>query len=155
VAGRLTVHSLVRGPWELRLTRADALASSGGGLILRVGGWPLAGDMPAGEAEGVEAVVRTGRLRSGIRSLLGSGTAGIASRRDASPLGADAVVPYIEHPLAAGEWVAALVELAGLPAVSAVQPSVSLDERDGETTVTATWPDGLVTTSRLADPGPA
>lgn len=155
VAARLTVHSLVRGPWELRVMRADALASNSAGLILRIGGWPLAGDMPAGDAQGVEAVVRTGRLRSGIRSLLGGGTPGIASRRDASPLGPDAVVPYIDHPLAAGEWVAALVELAGLPAVSTAEPSVSLDERDGETTVTATWPDGLVTTSRLADPGPA
>ena len=155
VAGRLTVHSLVRGPWELRLVRVDALASSADGLILRVGGWPLAGDAPATDVDGREAVVRTARLRSGIRSLRGRGTAATASRRDASPLGADAVVPYLDHPLAAGEWVVALVELSGAPAASTHDASVSLDERDGATTVTVTWPDGLVTTSRLADPGTA
>ena len=79
--------------------------------------------------------------------------ASIASRRDASPLGADAVVPYLDHPLAAGEWVVALVELSGAPAASTHDASVSLDERDGAITVTATWPDGLVTKSRLADTG--
>lgn len=155
VAGRLTVHSLVRGPWELRLVRADALASTAEGLILRVGGWPLAGDTPATDIDGREAVVRTVRLRSAIRSLRGAGTAATASRHDASPLGADAVVPYLDHPLAAGEWVVALVELSGAPAASTHVASVSLEERDEAITVTVTWPDGLVTKSRLADPGTA
>ena len=155
MAGRLTVHSLVRGPWELRLARADALTSTAEGLVLRVGGWPLAGDRPSTDVDGHEAVVRTARLRSSIRSLRGHGTASAATRRDASPLGADVVVPYLDHPLAAGEWVAALVELSGSPAPSTRDAFVSLDALDGATTVTATWPDGLVTKSRLADPGAA
>ncbi len=155
VAARLTVHSLVRGPWELRLSRADALASDDAGLTLRVGGWPLAGDAPTAVVAPLEAVVSTERLRSSIRSVLGDGTAATASRRDASPLGADAVVPYIDYPLAPGEWVATLVELSGAPAAATHDVSLSLDERDGATTVTATWPDGLVTMSRLEDPGPA
>jgi len=155
VAARLTVHSLVRGPWELRLARADALASTAAGLVLRVGGWPLAGDAPATNVSGLEAVVTSGPLRSGIRSVLGDGTASTVSRRDASPLGSDAVVPYLDHPVAAGEWVIALVELSGAPAATGHDVSVSLGEHDGTTTATATWPDGLVTMSRLADPGPA
>ena len=156
IAARLTVHSLVRGPWEVRLVRVDELETTATGLVLRVGGWPLAGDGPASHVQGAEAVVSTDRLRSGIRSLLGEGIAATASRRDASPLGADAVVPHIDYPLASGEWVATLVELSGAPAAATThEVSVSLDERDGATTVTATWPDGLVTMSRLADPGPA
>ena len=45
-AGHLTVYSLVRGPWELRLTRVDALADGvdAAALRLRVGGWAVAGD---------------------------------------------------------------------------------------------------------------
>jgi hypothetical protein len=154
VAARLSVHSLVRGAWEVRLIRADELASSDSTLVLRVGGWPLAGDAPKPSIEGPAASVATDRLRSSIRSLLGNGTPATASRHDASPLGTDAVVPYIDYPLAAGEWVATLVELSGAPAAMS-DVSVSLDGRDGAVTATVTWPDGLATKSRLTDPGPA
>ncbi len=156
VAGRLTVHSLVRRHWELRLVRVDdALESGAPGLVLRIGGWPLAGDTVASDVDGPAAVVSTERLRSAIRSVLGGGAAATVSRRDASPLAADAVVPYLDHPLAAREWVAALLELSGTPTASSHDLSLSLDERDGASTATVTWPDGLVTLSRLADPGPA
>ena len=120
--GALTVHSLVRGPWELRLVRADALASTAAAAsssASAAGRSPATRPQPTSTALG--AVVSTERLRSGIRSVLGDGTAATASRRDASPLGADAVVPYLDHPLAAGEWVATLVELSGAPAATSAR----------------------------------
>jgi len=47
-AGTIGVHSLVRGPWELRLVRVDSLASgvAAEALRLRIGGWPLAAAEP-------------------------------------------------------------------------------------------------------------
>jgi len=44
LAGVVTVHSLLRGPWEVRLTRVDSLEAGvdAGALRLRVGGWALA-----------------------------------------------------------------------------------------------------------------
>ena len=56
VAGVVEAHSLVRGPWEVRLVRVDSLepgvdASS---LSLRVGGWALAGnEAPCSPNEGL------------------------------------------------------------------------------------------------------
>ncbi|WP_363355860.1 DUF2264 domain-containing protein [Microbacterium sp. LMI12-1-1.1] len=45
-AGVVEVHSLVRGPWEVRLARVDSLAPGidASSLHLRVGGWALAAD---------------------------------------------------------------------------------------------------------------
>ncbi|KUL27887.1 DUF2264 domain-containing protein [Actinoplanes awajinensis] len=42
-AATLTVFSLVRGPFELRLARVDDVAGDPDTLRLRVGGWPVAG----------------------------------------------------------------------------------------------------------------
>ena len=46
-------------------------------------------------------------------------------------------VPYLDYPLAAGEWVAALVELSGAPVAPADDVSLSLDEREGAAKVVA------------------
>jgi len=48
IAGVVEVHSLVRGPWEVRLARVDALEPGldPRALHLRVGGWALASHEP-------------------------------------------------------------------------------------------------------------
>ncbi|WP_243075498.1 DUF2264 domain-containing protein [Microbacterium sp. SS28] len=146
VAGRLTVHSLVRGPWEVRIARVDHLEPGvdAARLALRIGGWAVAD----GESQGTPAAARvsTARLGSSIRPLLGQGVASVEARPDSTPLGTDAVVPVVTFPAAAGETVAVLVELAGSPA----DGDARLELAEGAASVT--WPDGLTTTSTLTDP---
>lgn len=123
-AGRLTVYSLVRGGWELRLARVDELAEGvqPARLRLRVSGWPLAGDGPAQvRGDGAGASVAGGlssRLRA-VRVESGAGAAavtacgaGVAVHEDAGPLGGPVRVPWLDYPLRPGAWVAALVELS-------------------------------------------
>jgi hypothetical protein len=47
-AGQLSVHSLVRGPWEVRLARVEFLEPglAPEKLCLRIGGWPVSGATP-------------------------------------------------------------------------------------------------------------
>ncbi|KAF2420921.1 hypothetical protein B2K11_00115 [Microbacterium sp. B35-30] len=185
IAGIVEVHSLVRGPWEVRLARVGALEPGldPRALRLRVGGWALAShEAPRSSIEGEKTTVPTpppgaagaspgasGRvgpaaasvvangLSSGIRPLIGSGTLSIETREDASPLGPLAAVPVVTYPVVPGEWSATLVELttADLAALGDGAGSVAVGGDGGQTTVTVTWPDGTATTSRLAHPGTA
>ncbi|MEU1971570.1 DUF2264 domain-containing protein [Microbacterium sp. NPDC019599] len=134
VAGRLTVRSLVRGPWEVRIVRVDAVEPDidPPGLALRVGGWPLAG-------------AAAQRVRSSIRPLLGDGVTSAERRADASPLGGDATVPIATFPVAEGMTVAVIVELAGTASRLHV---ARLALADGGA-ATVTWPDGVVTSTAL------
>jgi hypothetical protein len=123
-AGRLTVYSLVRAAWELRLCRIDDLAegSEPGPLRLRFAGWPVAG---AGAADvRTAAVTATGAgLTSRLCSIPVEGIAGgaamvandagVAVHEDAGPLGSPVRVPWLDHALRPGAWAAALVELSG------------------------------------------
>ncbi len=163
-AGTLTVLSLVRGPWELRLVRVDDLADgrAPGDLRLRVGGWAVAGstqDRPAAVLEDTSATVTTHTVRSAVRSVLGAGTPGVARRTDASPLGGTALVPWLDHPVRPGRWVAALVELSGVrpagPGGADVLCTTELDTDDGEEVAAVTWPDGVRTRTRLGAAPPA
>ncbi|MEL7977999.1 DUF2264 domain-containing protein [Isoptericola sp. F-RaC21] len=129
-AGVLTVVSVVRGPWELRAVRVDALADGvdTAGVRLRVSGWPTV------EGDG---------LTSLVEPLLGAGTPGTTARDDVSPLGDHARVPWVDLPAAPGAWTACLVTLRG-------------DDGPGSATVTVhagtaavDWPDGERTTVRL------
>jgi hypothetical protein len=147
VAGRLTVRSFVRGPWEVRLVDVDDVepAFDPAGLTLRVGGWAVADAVAS--TQDAAARVSTARLSSGIRPLLGDGATGIEVRPDSTPLGAGASVPVVTFPVAAGERVAVIVELAGTPAdLAAARLESEADE------VRITWPDGVVTMSSLPDP---
>lgn len=152
VAGRITVCSIVRGAWEVRLSLVESLRDDvdGSALRLRVGGWALAADAPLIESDRDRVLVSAGGRASGMRSLLGAGTASTVTREDASPLGLVAVVPVLEYPVAVGEWTAALVSLVGAP--GADQPSrLTLATADGIHTATVVWPDGVSTTSRLIE----
>ena len=144
VAGRLTVHSLVRGPWEVRIARVDSLETDAERLALRIGGWSVAdGDSETGDAA---ARVFTERLGSSIRPLLGQGVAGVEVRPDSTPLGSDAAVPVVTFPVAVGETVAVLVELAGSPSDGGARLELTDD------VASVVWPDGVATATVLTDP---
>lgn len=154
LAGVVTTHSLVRGPWEVRLVHVEHLEPGidAGALRLRVGGWALA----AHAVTSGSARVSGDGLSSGIRSLLGDGVTSVERRDDASPLGPVAAVPLVSYPVEPGAWIAALVELTADDLASPADAArVALEADDHQTTVTVTWPDGTATTSRLAHSGNA
>jgi len=157
VAGVVTVHSLLRGPWEVRLTRVDSLESGidAGELRLRVGGWALAAAAVEGRAEDASASAIADGLSSGIRSVLGGGVGAFEERFDASPLGPVAIVPVVTYPVEPGAWIATLVELTAADLASSRDATVDVRTDGDDTTVTVSWPDGTATTSRLANPGEA
>ncbi len=138
-AGTLTVVSLVRGPWEVRCVRVDALAAEaadGAGPALRICGWPVV------EGDGLE---------SAVVPLVGTLTTGETRRDDASPLGPLARVPWAEAPARPGTWVAALVSLRRSGHDPDVRPPAAHLDDPGATapTVVVDWPDGARTTSSL------
>lgn len=149
-SGRLTVWSLVRGPWEVRLARLDGFPADldPATLQLRFGGWPLAADRRSNVVESGGGLTR-GDLTSRLTPVLGSA---VASRthefHDATPLGRVAVIPTVAFAARAGEWVGAVVELSGRPVPDGA-PAVKIAEASDGTTVDVTWPDGLATTTRL------
>ena len=84
-------YSIVRGPWELRLSRVDALAAGvdPAHVRLRVGGWPVAGPARATLDAGGGHRGRRRTALAGCVALSGAAaTAGVAEYDDASPLGA-------------------------------------------------------------------
>ncbi|MGO3885983.1 MAG: DUF2264 domain-containing protein [Mycetocola sp.] len=161
IAGTLTVVSILRRAWELRLSRVDALAEPGTPLRLRIGGWALAGpgDAVTGSASGSRAILTAGELSSVIEAVPVNGTishadAVIVRRHDASMLGPDAAVPTLELVANADAgWTATLITLSGTgtppPPASAVTVQIS------GTVAAVTWPDGLTSTSTLQTPEPA
>jgi hypothetical protein len=154
VAGRLTVHSLVRGPWEVRIARVDALEPGiePANLTLRIGGWPIS-DAETKTTDAA-AMASTGRVASGIRPLVGPGVARIELRSDSTPLGADGAVPVVSFPVTIGEPVAVIVELAGTAWASASDLGVAELAFGGAVDEPARviWPDGVATSTALTDP---
>jgi hypothetical protein len=164
-AGRLTVYSLVRGPWELRLCRIDDLSDGLdlSALRLRIAGWPVAGEGEgSAQVRGAAAVTATGgslvsRLCSVPVEGAGSGAAaaaldsGVAVHVDAGPLGSPTRVPWLDHAMRPGAWLAALVELSGSRSRHDPGPCrVSLHRIDQAPGVRIQWPDGLSTDTPLS-----
>ncbi|MFI9815893.1 DUF2264 domain-containing protein [Saccharothrix variisporea] len=145
-AGTLQVHSLVRGPWEVRLVRVDDLADDRTPTLLRLSGWAVTGARTGETGPRSALALGDDGTRSSLTALIGTPTrTGVAVRADASPLGALASVPQLHHPVATGTWLAVLVELTRDPAPWAVRPEVEI-RHDGSTTrVTTRWPDGART----------
>jgi len=127
-AGHITVYSLVRAAWELRLVRVEDADPAA--LRLRIGGWAVTGAL-------------TGRLDS----VIGDGTAGNTTIPGGGPLAGDLAVPWLEYPVRPGTWVAALVELSGAPADRPACRAVLDGAR-----VMVDWPDGVSTTTQLRGP---
>lgn len=153
VAGVVEVHSLLRGPWEMRLARVVSLEPhlDARDLRVRVGGWAVSGERTDSDLDGSRAIARSGSVRSSLLALHPHAQARTEHRVDASPLGSQSVVPVAEHPVLVGKWLHVLIELAGHDSTPTVL-SGSV-EHDGTRLVTITWPDGSVTTSRLAQTG--
>lgn len=157
-AARLTVCSLVRGPWELRLARVDEVATGAdpAALRLRVGGWAVPG-AGAAEVHGGSVTVTGGALTCRLDRVLGDATAGATSVDDGGPLAGTCVVGWLDHPVRPGRWVATLIELSGghrRPDGRA--GSCVIHDDPGGSTARVAWPDGAVTTSRwhTHHPGP-
>ncbi|HEX7164824.1 MAG TPA: DUF2264 domain-containing protein [Trebonia sp.] len=152
-AGRVTVVSLVRGPWEFRLVRVDDLADGldAVSLRLRIGGWALSGASSAGSAGGTAAEVTDGTRRSRLAAVPGHAVAiaGWASREDADPLGPVSVVPYLEVPVTPGQWVAVLSELGEPHEAAVTRPAAEFSGGGGALTAGLRWPDGAVTETNL------
>ncbi|GAA0565049.1 DUF2264 domain-containing protein [Paractinoplanes ferrugineus] len=127
VAGVVTVYSLVRGAWEIRLAAADRVAT------LRMSGWPV-----------------TGELASHLIPLAvggpdpGTTRAGLEERADAGPLGSPTRVPWLEWQVGPGEWIAALVALTRDPTPPGADAHI-----DHGLEVRVTWPDGVQTRTPL------
>jgi hypothetical protein len=175
-AGRLTVFSLVRAAWELRLAAIDDLAEGldPAALRLRISGWPVAGDGPSGvSAVSVSVSVCGAELTSRLHGVpIGSTTgraavdtnavasvAGVAVHQDAGPLGGPVRVPWLEYAVRPGAWVAALVGLSG----SGSRPDrtdrpheeicrVALGASAQALNLGVQWPDGRNTHTQLSTP---
>lgn len=147
----VTVHSLVRGPWEVRLIRVDETEGRPlDGWRLRVGGWPLAADAPediSTEADGGEARAARGGLSSPVRALGVAAAAAVERRDDASPLGAASAVPVVELDPRPGHWAAVLVTLTGDQTTGTAV--VRFDRRPGAASAAVEWPDGSTTAHRI------
>ncbi|MGV8964990.1 MAG: DUF2264 domain-containing protein [Cellulomonas sp.] len=149
-AGSVTIVSLVRGPWEVRLVRVDALAEgqSAAALRLRLGGWAVAGSGAAPVPLRRGAAATTTAVASVIRAVRGDAAEGTTTRGDASPLGPTAVVPWLVYPVQVGVWVAALVGLMGTdgadlePTCTVALESAQPGQGPGGA-VRVTWPDGV------------
>ena len=155
-AAEVTVVSLVRGAWEVRLVKVDPLdvTPDPSGLRLRIGGWPIAASTVTERLtdHGAEVVTATPPRGSRLEVLRGVAEPGTVHRHDASPLGVEAEVPYLTFGVRPGEWVAALLELRGSHEIAqATVPAVELETTPSpRVRCRATWPDGVTTTIDLS-----
>ncbi|QOC95300.1 DUF2264 domain-containing protein [Micromonospora craniellae] len=147
--GHLTVRSLVRGPWELRLAQIEEIAEGidAAGLHLVVGGWAVPDGVARTVRGGVVDVTAAG-LTSRLESVLGAGSPGTTSIPDGGPLGGSLTVPWLAYPARPGTWNACLVELTGTDGRADRQACRAVLDADGAS-VTVDWPDGLTSTIRL------
>lgn len=160
VAGHLTVHSVVRGPWEVRVVEPDHVTPDS--VALDVSGWPIAADAPSGSTTETAATVTGPRLVSRIETLIGTGMPTLARASDASPLGPVALVPAIRFRPVPSAPIAVLLTLAGTTAATPgpVQARLVREPQPGRAASTAhpwslqvSWPDGAQTFTRLASSG--
>ncbi len=158
-AGSITVASLVRGAYEIRLAAVHDLTETGRSRSrgLRIGGWPVAADEPIVVSVDVAgapvASVRSDRVISRVYASTSDATASTTSNIDASPLGRTAIVPWILVPVQEGRWTACMVELSGASrgaSPAPIRPPVaSFDAETRGNEVIVTWPDGARTTTQI------
>ncbi|WP_327035261.1 DUF2264 domain-containing protein [Micromonospora ureilytica] len=150
-AGYLTVYSLVRGPWELRLTRVDSLVEGveAAALRLRIGGWAVAGDATA-TVDATVATVAGGGLTSWLDGVHGGGTAGATTVPHGGPLAGGLVVPWLDYPVRPGAWIATFSELSTVPVATGGKAGQAvIDEDVRGLHLAVDWPDGVSTSTRL------
>ncbi|WP_069851294.1 DUF2264 domain-containing protein [Actinoalloteichus hymeniacidonis] len=167
----VTVGSVLRGAWEVRLVRITESDDAAAGLpaaqpatgdpvgvdavSLRVTGWPLAGAQPPqvesgtvaqGESQMREETMVAGGLRARSRGLRGLISAPALRAEGASALDRFSATSVLvgAAPLELGAVYAAAFELAGQDSESTLSVlSVAVVESDGATPViTVRWSDG-------------
>lgn len=153
--GRMTVRSLVRGAWEVRIAEIDHVAA---GVDLdtvrvRMGGWALASDEPTHATSTGAAEARADGRVSGIRALTPDATSRVTIRRGASPLGERAAVPVLTWDAAVGTPFAALIALSGDPVADRAEPRLEIEGAGLDAVAAITWPDGRRTRTPLTDSG--
>ncbi|MFE1440186.1 DUF2264 domain-containing protein [Streptomyces sp. NPDC058739] len=140
----LTVGSVVRDEWEVRLIRLDPhLGATDDVTSVAVTGWPVTGGQLSylGDA----AVVADG-IRSSLRPVGGSPRTGVQTDVDATPLPGSAATPWLVFDAPErGRWQAVIVELSG--AHPTPPPRVVLDTD----LCTVTWSDGSMHRVRLPE----
>jgi hypothetical protein len=164
-AAGVTTVSVVRGAWEIRCVRVDALPGNPDAVTaavqLRVSGWPL-GDgeeqISAVKEEAgrglppVAARVRSRRLLSVIVAGEGFEQVGIHAEDDASPLGQHSRTPWAAGQVWTGRWGAVGIGLVGVAGdddalMPGTVPTFELDPRAAR--VRVGWPDGVRTETDL------
>ncbi|MDO5722618.1 MAG: DUF2264 domain-containing protein [Actinomycetaceae bacterium] len=168
-AGELNTVSVVRGPWEVRLSRFQPDAENAErNWQIRVGGWPLSSSGQAqscvtdesGKQPQVE--IECDGLRSRIADLplpgdaltdsqkpavfAGSVRAQVDTRTDASPIGANSYTPTLTYPCQAGRWQAVAVYLGR--ETTAVPQVLQMQVTDDQMHIVVAWPD-LTTTHTI------
>ncbi|MDP3953133.1 DUF2264 domain-containing protein [Microbacterium sp.] len=146
IAGQVTTWSIIRGAWEVRLVRVESLEPGAASARLRIGGWAIAGSQVDSSATDSTATASANGRVSTIAALTTGATTGIEIRSEASPLGASAAVPVIEHAIVVEEWIVTAVALTG-----SEPTSVPAAEIEGDT-VDVTWHDGTRTRTNITDP---
>ncbi len=139
VDGVLTA-SVVHGPWEVRLTRADAATP------VRVTGHTIAADEPPAQArDGV--VRRADGLTSALLPLHpdADGEVTVHRAEDANPFGPHSATPGYASPTTG--WHAIAIHLGHTPNDAALPPTPTVTLTPD--TATVTWPDGPTDTVPL------
>jgi hypothetical protein len=150
-AGELCVVSLVRGPWEVRLVRIQALDheldASGGWL--RVGGWAASGPGVSCTCTAARSTATAGGITSRITAISPGSEAGVEVRSDASPLGPVSAVPWLGFAATVGVWTASLIELSARPHPGTARCTTAIGSGGAPDVVSVTWPDGAKTRTRI------
>ncbi|MBO0608543.1 DUF2264 domain-containing protein [Myceligenerans salitolerans] len=162
-AGTVTTVSVVRGAWEVRCVRVDALATGDDGTpsarSLEISGWAVSGSEIS---HGASGHVVAGGMRSRVVPLSGALRAGTREAADATPLGPRSAVPFghldPDATVPIGTWLAVAVELAGgtgptATASPGAAPRLDLPHAAGDGAVVH-WPDGTRTAVVLPPPEP-
>ncbi|MEO7588657.1 MAG: DUF2264 domain-containing protein [Arachnia sp.] len=156
----LRTISVVRGSWEIRLVRVEALPGNTtclAGWTLRLGGWAVSGDDSTDSWYTLDDV-RAGASSSGVRSFVigrsGFDTAGVRRESDVSPLGGTTLTPWLTAPVAPHQWFTALLCLdRSPPGQDDVRSILSVPSveflRTGEQ-LRVVWGKGLESTVELA-----
>ncbi|GAB3160709.1 DUF2264 domain-containing protein [Myceligenerans halotolerans] len=158
-AGTITTASVVRGAWEVRFVRVDALMPGADGAVrarsLEISGWAVSGeDVELGTSG--EAIA--GGMRSRVIPLDDALRTEVRELPDATPLGPRSAVPYgyVRSGVPVGTWLAVAVELAGATGPEGTEGALSaprIESHDGAgDDAVVHWPDGVRTAVVLPPP---
>lgn len=139
-AGTMTVVSVVRGDWEVRVVHVQNLADTA--RAVQAGGWVLSDDAGITVATGPQRVDTASRTLSAcVAGLHGWDEAAVEHHDDATPLGAHSAVGVLQAPARPGYFALAL----GLGQHLGPAPSIELNPP----TLYITWPDQTGSTVHL------